>query len=178
MPNDRDESNRQIARRERRTAGDRSSKLAHELMSVPATTLKKLELDEALHDAVAKAQKVTSNIARRRAERSLAGDLRGVDLKALAAKLATVKATGSAEPEQLHLAEKWRTRMLDEGLAAAAEFPGGVTDALSRLIAEAKRERASGKPPGAQRALFRHLVATLKADAAGHDTDPADDDQP
>ena len=109
---------------------------------------------------------MTAHVARRRAERTLAGDLRRIDLAALDARLAQVQTTGAAEPQQFHLAEQWRARMIEEGLAAAAEFPGGVTEPLSQLIASAQRERATGKPPGAARALFRHVVAVLQAQTA------------
>jgi ribosomal 50S subunit-associated protein YjgA (DUF615 family) len=42
-------------------------------------------------------------------------------------------------------------------------------------IASAQRERVTGKPPGAARALFRYIVAVLKAQpatpvASGEDT--------
>ena len=71
--------------------------------------------------------------------------------------------------------------MIEEGLAAAAEFPGGVTEPLPQLIASAQRERVTGKPPGAARALFRHIAAVLKAQlatpvASGEDATTDDDE--
>ena len=163
---DRGESRRQIARRQQRKAGDRSARLANALMRLPASALGKLGLDEDLRASVDRARVVTAHIARRRAERTLAGDLRRVDLVALDARLAQLQTTGAAEPQQFHLAEQWRARMLEGGLAAAAEFPGGVAEPLPQLIAAAQRERDTGKPPGAARALFRHIAATLKAQSA------------
>jgi ribosomal 50S subunit-associated protein YjgA (DUF615 family) len=53
--------------------------------------------------------------------------------------------------------------MIEEGVAGAAEFPGGCDDALVRLIDAARRERDTGRPPGAARALFRHVIEVLKA---------------
>ena len=165
------ESRRTQARRERRKAGDRSADLANALMKLPASALAKLELDEDLREVIDRARAITSMVARRRAERALAGDLRRHDLVALARRLANVHATGAAEPQLLHAAERWRTRLIEEGLAAAAEFPGGSVEPLPQLIAQARRERDTGKPPGAARALFRHVVTVLKAQAAA----PADD---
>lgn len=144
-------------------------------MKVPESTLRKLELDADLKDVVIKARAVTALGARRRSERALAGELRRIDLVKLAAKLATVQATGAAEPEQFHMAEKWRARMVAEGLSAAAEFPGGAEDPLPQLIQKAQSERDTGKPPGAARALFRHIVAVLKAHAEAPE-DEADDE--
>jgi ribosomal 50S subunit-associated protein YjgA (DUF615 family) len=91
---------------------------------------------------------VTSPNARRRAERTLAGELRGVDLDALEAGIANVQSTGATESRLLHLAERWRARFLEEGTSAAAELPGGAADPLPALIPQARRERDTGKPPG------------------------------
>ena len=173
---DHDESRRQIARRQRRDAGDRSARVANRLMKLPEAVLGRLDVDEELRDAIARARAVTSQIARRRAERTLAGDLRGVDLDALETCIANVQATGATEPRLLHLAEQWRARFIEEGSAAAAEFPGGAADPLPALIQQARRERDTGKPPGAARALFRHVMAVLKAQRLETSTPaPADD---
>ena len=160
--NDDPRSARQIVRGARRQAGDRSAKLALALMKLAPSAVRKLEVDEDLRDAIDRARAVTSPIARRRAERTLAGELRRVDLGGLAAQLGRIHETGTAATQDFHLAEQWRTRMIEGGLAAAADFPGGVGDELSRLIDAARRERATGRPPGAARALFRHIVAALK----------------
>jgi ribosome-associated protein len=160
---DQDESRRQIARRQRRDAGDQSARVANTLMKLPASVLGNLDVEEELRDAIVRARAVTSPNARRRAERTLAGDLRGVDLGALEARIANVQATGGTETRLLHLAEQWRARFIEEGSAAAAEFPGGAADPLPALIERARREHDTGKPPGAARALFRHVMAVLKA---------------
>lgn len=173
-----DRSRRQIARRERRDAGEQSARVAHLLMKLSDSVLGKLEVEEALRDAIARARAVTSQNARRRAERTLAGDLRGVDLDALEAEIANVQSTGAGATETrlLHLAERWRARLLEEGTSAAAEFPGGAEAPLPALIHQARRERDTGKPPGAARALFRHVVAVLKAQSTAASTAaPAED---
>ena len=162
MPRDDDRSARQIARGKQRRAGDKSARLAAELMKLPDATVAKLELEEDLRDAVDRARAIGSHIARRRAERTLAGDLRRHDLDELADKLAAATSP-TVDVQQFHLAEQWRTRMLDEGVAAVAEFPGGGDDELPRLIHAAQRERETKKPPGAGRALFRHIVELMKA---------------
>ena len=166
-------SKRQLAQKQKRNAGDRSGDLARKLMSVSDSTFARLELEEDLHEAVTTARAITSNTARRRAERALAGELRRFDIDDVERKLANVQSAGVAEPQLFHLAERWRTRLLDEGDAAVAAFPGGNREPLPKLIAEALRERSSGKPPGAGKALFRHVIAVLRAQAA-QPTQPAD----
>jgi ribosome-associated protein len=163
MARDDDRSARQIARAKQRSAGDRSATLSRTLMQLPAAKLGKLPLEEELRDAIDKARAVTSHIARRRAERELAGALRGHDLRELAEQVAKVEETGTVDAHDFKLAERWRARLLDEGATALAEFPGADDPELPRLIAAALRERTTGKPPGAQRALFRHVMEVLKA---------------
>jgi ribosome-associated protein len=162
------ESRRSASRRARREAGVDSAQLAHALMKLPASALPKLGLDEDLRETVERARKVTSLIARRRAERSLAGALRRVNLVTLATRIENVRATGLGDPRRLHEAERWRTRLIEEeGSAAAfhAAFPDADHSGLSQQIADARRERNGGKPPGAGRALFRRISFTLGADA-------------
>ena len=163
-PSDDDDelSDRQLARQKVRRAGERSAELARELMEVPAWMLDKLELDEELRDAIARARAVKAQIARRRAERELAGTLRDANLADLRDRLARVRATGSVDADRQKRAERWRTRLLDEGDPALAELAPDDHD-LPGLVARARRERDTGKPPGAGRALFRHIVEHLKA---------------
>jgi ribosome-associated protein len=157
------ENARLVARRRQRAAGDRSARLANTLMKMSAPALAKLELDDDVREAVDRARAVTSLIARRRAERTLAGELRRVDLVELEDRMTTAATTSTTDVQRLHLAESWRTKMIEGGFAAAAEFPGGTAEPLPQLIERAQRERTTGKPPGAARALFRHLMATLNA---------------
>ena len=167
-------SDRQIARGQTRRAGDRSARLANVLMKLPAPALKKLTLEDEVRDAIERARAITAHIARRRAERTLAGDLRrfGVDLVELDKALATL-GDDNTNVAQFHLAERWRARLIEEGMAAAAAFPGGADDELPRLVDAARRERDTGRPPGAARALFRHVVDLLKAQS--QEAAPADD---
>jgi ribosome-associated protein len=159
---DDDLSRRQLAKRARRNAGDQSADLARDLMKAADSTISKLEIEEELLEVIEKARAVTSPIARRRAERSLAGDLRRFELDELITQLANITATGVADSQIFHLAEQWRTRLIEDPAAADA-FPGGNVEPLPALIADAKRERLTGKPPGAARVLFRHVMTVLRA---------------
>jgi ribosome-associated protein len=173
---DEPEHPRDRRRRERRAAGDQSARLANDLMTLPAAILGKLALDEDLRDIVERARRVTSPIARRRAERTVAGALRQAeeDLSVLSDRIASLETTGAADTRLFHLAERWRARLIAEGDAAAQEFPGGASETLVTLIERARRERDTGAPRGAARALFRHVAAVLKAEFAAP---TADDDR-
>ncbi len=159
-------SRRQESRRARKDAGVDSAELANTLMKLPDSSIGKLGFDEDLHLDVVRARAITAPIARRRAERNLAGLLRRIDLAALAITIENVRTTGLADPSRLHATERWRARLLDEpgGIDAfRAEFPTANHKPLPRLIEDAKKERSGGKAPGAGRALFRHVSAVLEA---------------
>lgn len=160
--------------------GDRSARLAAAFMKLPESALKKLELDEDLREAVDRARAVPSHIARRRAERSLAGELRRFELTEIDEQLAKVEqvTTGSVDVQSFHLAEKWRARLIEEGASALGEFPGGADDELPRLIGAAQRERATGQPKGASRSLFRHVAERLRSARSPSDQNPDPDPDP
>lgn len=176
MSTDDDRSARQIAKGRKNKAGDRSARIAHELMKLPLSSVRKIVLDAELRIAVDRARAITSMVARRRAERTLAGDLRRHDLIALSQRLSRVHESENADTELFHDGEKWRARMIEEGLAATAEFPPGVDDELPRLIDAAQREKTTGRPPGAARALFRHVIEALRVHQATAAVEPDGDD--
>lgn len=155
-------SARQLARDGRREAGERSSRLAAALMKLPDAALAKLVLDDDLREAVERARRVTAHGARRRAERTLAGELRRFELGEVEAALDELRGAKQAGARQLHLVEEWRARLIEGGIAAAEALPGGPDDELARLVEAAQRERATGLPRGAARALFRHLAKRLE----------------
>ena len=160
MTRDDDRTARQISRSKTKRAGDRSAKIARTLMELKDHQLAKLDLDDDLRADVKRARAVTSHIARRRAERTLAGELRKYELAEVDEQIEKLEQGNHADARQFHLAEQWRARLIAEGMAAGAELPG-ADDELPRLIDAAQRERDTGKPPGAARALFRYVVARL-----------------
>jgi ribosome-associated protein len=176
MPDDDERSARQIRSRQRRDAGEDSARLARALMNLSAAAVKKIVLDEDLQQSVLRAQAITSQNARRRAERTLAGDLRRHDTDELEDRLKKVQETGNADTELFHQAERWRDRLIAED-AALAEFPGRTDDELPRLIDAARRERDVGKPPGAGRKLFRYVVEALRTPPADETPQEDHDDE-
>ncbi len=160
---DEGESRRQLARRQTRSAGDRSARVAHQLMDLSPSAIDKLKLDEDLREVVDRARAVVSNIARRREERSLAGALRRSDLGDLEQRLADLASGAASDLRQLQLAESWRTRLIDGEPVATfvASFANASELTFAKLVADARRERTTGKPRGAARALFRQIVIAI-----------------
>jgi ribosome-associated protein len=183
-PPDDDKSNRQIAKGKARRAGDRSARMSRTIMQLSEAALKKLALDQELRFVVDHARSIKALGARRREERRLAGELRRYDLQKIDEKLSKLHESENTDTELFHKAEAWRAQMIAGGVAAAAEFPGGIDEELPRLIDAAQREGTTGKPPGAARKLFRHVIEALRAqqepppseDDDAEDDDDADDD--
>jgi ribosome-associated protein len=171
VPDDDDEveelSARQQKRADQRDAGQRSAKLANALMKLSAVALDKVKLDDDIRVSVDRARAVKSLIARRRAERALAGELRRYELADVEIQLGTIRETAQSESERFKEAERWRARLIDEGTAVLASFPGGGDKQLPTLIENAQREKKTGKPAGAARALFRHVAELLRRSAIG-----------
>ena len=183
-PDDDSKSARQLSRSQMRRTGDRSARIAMLLMKMSAPSLKKLDLEDRARESLERARAVKTHIARRRAERTLAGDLRKFveDLVELEEAIVKIE-EGSSDSEAFHLAEQWRTRLLEGAAKVAETFPGGASEEMPRLVEAAKREKEIGKPPGAGRALFRHIVELIKVHqralalaAAESDDAAADDD--
>jgi ribosomal 50S subunit-associated protein YjgA (DUF615 family) len=95
-----------------------------------------------------RARAVAFHAARSRAERTLAGELCRAEFSELEAQLANLREASHADARELHLAEQWRAGLIEHGVAAASEFPGGGAPELSRLVEAAQRERATGRPQG------------------------------
>lgn len=159
-----DRTARQIERSKTHKLGDKSARVARTLMELKEPALKKLALDDDLREAVDEARGVTSHIARRRAERALAGSLRNVDLADLETRIRDIE-SNNVDVRKFHLAEHWRAKLIAEGTAALAEFPAAeaalADEELPRLIDAARRERDTGKPPGAAKKLFRRVAELL-----------------
>ncbi len=171
-----DERNaRQISRSQTKRAGEGSARLAAAVMKLSDAQVKRLTLDDDLRAAIDRARAVKTLVARRRAERTLAGDMRGYDLVEINAQLENVDGSSDENVRQFHLAEEWRAKLIADP-AALAEFPGGADDELPRLIDAARRERDTGKPPGAARSLFRHVSDRLKEPPPAADEGEAPED--
>lgn len=115
-------------------------------------------LPDRLHTAIVDCQSMTKHEAVRRQRQFIGKLMRDIDLEPIAARLAALQAPASRETARFHRAERWRAEMLDDESAVArfvAEFPGADAAMLSRLVADAKREREAEQAPRRFRELFQ-----------------------
>ncbi len=150
--------------------------LAEKLVALPPAQLLRLPIPEALLPHIHETRRITSHIAHKRQLQYLAKQMRREDDEVLQAIHDALDEGGEMarrEAAQLHQAERWRERLLDDGDAALAEllgeFPTADRQKLRQLVRNAHDERAKHKPPRAFRELFREVKALL---SSGEDETP------
>ena len=139
--------------------------LGERLVELPPHQLAQLVLPQPLRDAVETARAISARGGRKRQLQYIGKLMRETDPEPIRAALARIDGTDQAASALLHRAERWRTRLLDEGEAAleafARECPQIDLGAVRTLVHAAVAERAAGRPPRDQRVLFRTLRDSL-----------------
>jgi len=150
--------------------------LAHEVVATPYARLQQLGLSDDVLAAAAEAQRITAQIAKKRAVGFLAKKLRKEDDEALAALRAALeheKAGGRREAAALHRIEALRDELIEDGDEALAkllaEHPHADRQHLRQLARNAREEKLKNRPPHAYRELFRELRALLESPASATD---------
>jgi ribosome-associated protein len=149
-----------VSRTKKKQAVEELQKLGAALVNLPPILLESLALPDALLKAVLDAQRITSHEARRRQMQYIGKVMRKVDPEPVRAALAAVAGQSAAARAQQRRREGWRERLIgdDEALTAfAGEHAGADLQGLRTVIRNARKEIAEGKPPRAQRELFRVL---------------------
>lgn len=131
-----------------------------ELVQLSADTLKRLDLPDALLDAVLDAKRFTQHGAHRRQLQFIGKLMRDLDTAPIAEQLARLRGESDAAKAEFHALERWRNRLLEDDQALSEwlqQHPGADAQQLRQLIRNARREHADNKPPKSSRQLFRLL---------------------
>lgn len=134
------------------------------LVDVDPRVVAQLALPETLADAIALARTITKHEGRRRQIQYVGRLMRDVDPAPIRAALARLAGVGREAKAHFAAAEAWRDRLLAEADAIDAfvvQHPGVDRATLAALVADARAERAAGRPPHRYRALFRLVAAAL-----------------
>lgn len=149
-----------VSKTKKKRESEELQKLGAALIELPAVQLDALGLPAELLAAVREAQRISSHEARRRQVQFIGKVMRRIDpepVRAAVAAITSQSATARARQKRL---EQWRERLIADD-AALTEFAGGHAGAdlqeMRTLIRNARKEIAEGKPPRAQRELFRVL---------------------
>lgn len=141
-----------------------------QLVKLPRGRLEKLDLPEALLDALLEAQRITSHGAIRRQMQFIGKLMRDVDAEAIGEQLAVIRGESDSAKAEFHSLERWRTRLLEQDDALTewlARHPDADAQQMRQLIRNARKETAEGKPPKSSRALFRLLRDSQEAGTDG-----------
>lgn len=132
--------------------------LGQQLVDLSAEQLARIELPEELREAIAFMHRVTSHEGRRRQLQYVGKLMRQVDADAVRDALGRATGESRAAVALMHLAERWRDRLLDDDDALTAflsEHPGADAQWLRSTIRTARREQQAGNAPKHARLLYR-----------------------
>ena len=147
-----------VSKTKRKRQVEELQQLGAALVGLAPSQLEAIAMPPELLGAVRDAQRMTSHEAKRRQLQYIGKLMRKVDPEPLRAAIAERAGQSTNARVQQKRLEQWRERLIadDEALTAfAAAHPGADLQALRTLIRNARKEIAEGKPPRAQRALFR-----------------------
>ena len=136
--------------------------LGKQLVALPESRLRTLELVEPLQTAIMDARRFKRGALKRQLQ-YIAGLMREVDAAAIQQALDGFHRPQQQEVEALHEVEAWRDALLagNESLLdeLVERFQHADRQHLRQLVRNANRERQLNKPPKSARALFRELSA-------------------
>jgi len=134
--------------------------LGEELVNLKPAHLADMPLSERLREAVDTARAITKHGGRKRQLQYIGKLMRSEDAEPIRAALERLREGDRFAAARLHRLEQWRERLIEQ----FGEGPALDRQQLRQLIRNAVKERATGKPAGAGRALFRFLRDALTED--------------
>ena len=150
-----------VSKSQRRRDALEVKSLAARLIATTPALLARIPLDETTRTAISEAQRIHSNVARKRQLQYVAKLLRRVDAEPILQALQDLEQEGRQATARQHRAEAWRDRLLEDGDPALGDLIRQRRDsdaqAIRQLIRTARQEAARGRPPAAARRLFRTL---------------------
>jgi ribosome-associated protein len=165
---------------------DALQKLGVQLLDLPESRLKKLDLPEKLFDAVQEAKRISNFEGKRRQMQYIGKLMRKVDPAPIEAAVTAAKKGSATETLMLHRAEKWRDDLIAVDGAFQQwmnEFPETDTQHLRSLIRQAKKAIVPDAGAGeaqrqakTYREIFQLVKAALLAQAGEASSDDENDD--
>ena len=138
------------------------------LVKLSPEQLARLDLPEALREAVLACKAITKHEAARRQRQYIGKLMRNVDPAPIVEQLAALEAPSRKQTALFHVAEKWRDEILrgDEAVARfAAGFPAANVARIKALAGAAREEKAAGRAPKHVRELFHAINTTVQEHA-------------
>jgi ribosome-associated protein len=161
---------------------DAAQDVGKKLIDLPKDRLAKLNLPEALFDAVKEAKRLTANGAIRRQKQYIGRLMRDIDIAPIMDQLQRWEGKHNEESAKFHTLERWRERLLTDDKAVSeymVAHPQVDSQQLRTLIRNAQREEAAQKPPKSSRELFkllREVAEAIEANAPIESDDVMEDE--
>jgi ribosome-associated protein len=156
----------------RKRAAHEAQHLGESLIALRESDLVALQLPEELTEAIRLARRITSRGGGARQRQYIGKLMRAIDLEPIRAALAARSEQASRDAERFKRLERWRERLISEGMVALAELQQRHPDldreawALRISAAQAERARDNGGA-GAARELLRALRELFEAEKDG-----------
>lgn len=138
-----------------------AQQLGVKLLEAPESAWHELRLPDALINALTEARRLHARGAHKRQLQYIGKLMRDIDPQPIQAYFEQQRQQARLAAHRHHQLEDWRDRLIRDGdpaiNALLAQHPDADRQHLRRLVRDAAREAAAGRPPKASRALFRYL---------------------
>ncbi len=140
---------------------DALRKLGEQLLNLQQSELDKIELPEALANAINEGRKLSARGAIKRQRQYIGKLMRNVDSESIEKQLAVIKHQHDSSAVRFKQTEQWRDRLLSGDNRVVTElidmYPDIDRQTINQLVRASKRELDAGKPPASARKLFKYL---------------------
>lgn len=154
-----------ISKTKLKAEADIAQSIGKSLVDLPKDRLIKLDLPEALFDAVLEAKRLTANGAIRRQMQYLGRLMRDIDAAPIVAQLQAWEGKNTQENARFHGMERWRDRLISDANLLSeflVAYPHTDSQQLRTLIRNAQKEAAANKPPKSSRELFKLIREVIE----------------
>ena len=173
-----------VSKTQLKAEADAQQAIGKKLLELPKDKLNKLQLEEALYEAIVEAKRLTANGAIRRQLQYIGRLMRETDTAPIVEQLSRWEGKHNEENARFHLLERWRDRLIADVSGSTvlqelvALYPVIDIQQLRTLSRNAQKEAAANKPPKSSRELFKLLREASEAShvAENHATESYDTD--
>lgn len=157
------ESFEPLSKTKLKAEADIAQSIGKKLVDLSKEKLLKLNLPEALFEAVIEAKRITANGAIRRQMQYLGRLMRDIDSTPIVEQIQAWEGKNVQENARFHIMERWRDRLIENSDAVSeflVTYPQADSQQLRALIRNAQREETAQKTPKSSRELFK-LIRTI-----------------
>lgn len=160
-----------VSKTQLKAEADAQQAIGKKLLELPKDKLNKLNLEEALHEAIVEAKRLVANGAIRRQLQYIGRLMRDTDTAPIVEQLSRWEGKHNEENARFHLLERWRDRLIGEANLPnsnvlqefVALYPSIEIQQLRTLSRNAQKEAVANKPPKSSRELFKLLREASEA---------------